>query len=770
MASKTEGLSMDHHRPSDSIPCDAATLPTPSYQPNLPGPNDLSSDDDALTLASLEINQPPHDTLSPSDQLSCTKPSSDAAASHPDTDESSPNVEESQNAASLRRNVWAPLQEGQMRLLGLMSGNSGRIGLRIQIVDIDSAPKYCALSYVCGDQISDCEIEVDGHLFLVRPNLFATLQELKRRNKHSTVEPLFWIDAISINQLDGDEKASQIRELHRIFSNADGVVIALGRLSENAALVFRVLRWAEKLLRLDLMWLPKRYKLPIIPESLDEPLWCSGPESLDNDTQERLRSLATHARAMEGEMSYTQLLAVTVLLRELMMSNDFATGANHLSEDELKQIMEGPLNLVKHIPSPIHAFWRGLNDLLAVKWFKRVWTYQEAQLAKRAVMYADGIAYPLDWYFCRANVLGLVTVIREGRLSDLFAVAIKERRLPLDVFKCLWDQLRTWYQFRHINKPLPLVEGLVYAGSREAREAKDHVYGIMGVLEPGVRARIQIDYALKDGEVFARAVKLCFSSDFLGAVIHLWSPYYDSVQAKSPQIEHLPSWFPELRSSYRLAKQVVHECVTPAVSKKYSTCAEYQDSPGSFHTIRVNVLKLDRVTRCMSSPPPVNVDLFNLPFKSLLADHDATDAILDWNKKLLQTFEVTQYKTLRALLNARGKGCIDFDTAFRHFEGLVLSLGGDQREAEKSAVILATAFSQCDQYLFETASGRVGFSVRRPVVGAVIVLVPGCYCLQMLAPNSTGYIGCATVDGLMGDTLLDPPPDLENEWEMVCLT
>jgi hypothetical protein len=294
MASKTEGLSTDHHRPSDSISGEAATLPTPSYRPNPPEPNDVSPDDDALALASLEINQPPHDTLSPSDQLSCTKPSSDAAASHPDTDESSPNVEESQNAASLRRNVWAPLQEGQMRLLGLMSGNSGRIGLRIQIVDIDSAPKYCALSYVCGDQISDCEIEVDGHLFLVRPNLFATLQELKRRNKHSSVEPLFWIDAISINQLDGNEKASQVRELHRIFSNADFVLIALGRLSDNAALAFRVLKWAEELLRLDLMWLPKRYKLPIIQQSLDEPLWCSGPESLDSDTESPPKSGNPH--------------------------------------------------------------------------------------------------------------------------------------------------------------------------------------------------------------------------------------------------------------------------------------------------------------------------------------------------------------------------------------------------------------------------------------------------------------------------------------------
>jgi hypothetical protein len=441
MASKTEGLSTDHHRPSDSISGEAATLPTPSYQPNLPGPNDLSSDDDALTLASLEINHPHHDTLSPSDQLPCTKPSSDAAVSHLDTDGSSLNFGESQNAASLRRNVWAPLQEGQMRLLGLIRGNSGRIGLRMQPVEIDSAPIYCALSYVCGNQISDCKIEVDGHLFLVTPNLFATLQELKRDFEDSSFQPLFWIDAISINQLDGHEKSSQIRELHRIFSNADGVVIALGRLSENAALAFQVLRWAEKSLSLDLMWTPKRYKVPIIPQSLEEPLWCSGPESLDNDTQDRLRSLATYTRAMEGEISYTQLLAVTVLLRELnLMSGRLSH--QRLPEDELKQIMEGPPNLVKHIPSPSHAFWRGLNDLLAVTWFKRVWTYQEAQLAKRAVMYADGIADPLDWLFCRANVLGLVIAIRQGRLFDLLEER-NERRLPSDIVKSLSGQLQT---------------------------------------------------------------------------------------------------------------------------------------------------------------------------------------------------------------------------------------------------------------------------------------------------------------------------------------
>jgi hypothetical protein len=518
-------------------------------------------------------------------------------------------------------------------------------------------------------------------------------------------------------------------------------------------------------------WSSKPYKVSIIPQSLDEPLWCSGPESLDNDTQERLRSLATHARAMEGEISYTQLLAVTVLLRELIISGHFAQGANRrrLSADELKQIMEGPLNLAKHFPSLSHAFWRGLNELLAVKWFKRVWTYQEAQLAKRAVMYADGIADPLDWLFCRANVLGLVTAIREGRLFDLFPIATKEERLPYDVAQSLWDQLRTWEQFRYIDKPLPLVKGLAFAGAREAREAKDHVYGIMGVLEPGVRARIQIDYTLKDGEVFARAVQLCFRSDFLGAVSQLWSEHYDLALAKSPPSEHLPSWCPDLRTSYRLDKEVDHKIVSRAVWMKYSTCAECQDSQ-SFQTIRVKVLKLDRVTRCMSSPPPVSQDLFKLPFMSMLTDNDTIDAITDWDRELRHTFDVPQNKTLRALLNACRNGGINFDNAFRRFEGLVLSFGRDPREAETFAILLATASSQWDRYLFETASGRVGFSARQPVVGAAIVLVPGCYHLQMLAPNSTGYIGCATVDGLMDDTLLDPPPDLENEWEIVCLT
>jgi hypothetical protein len=431
--------------------------------------------------------------------------------------------------------------------------------------------------------------------------------------------------------------------------------------------------------------------------------------------------------------------------------------------------MEGPLNLAKHFPSLSHAFWRSLNELLAVKWFKRVWTYQEGQLAKHAVMYADGITDPLDWLFCRCNMLGLLKVIRHGNLFDLLAGATKEGRLPSDIGQSLVDQLQTWDQFRYVNEPLPIVKGLAYAGTREAREAKDHVYGIIGVLEPGVRARIQIDYTLKDGEVFARAVQLCFRSDFLGAVSKLWSEYYDLAQAKSPPIEHLPSWCPDLRTSYRLDKIVGHEPVSAAVLKRYSTCAEYQDSQ-SFQTIRVNVLKLDRVTRCMSSPPPVSRDLLKLPFMSLLAEKDKIDAILDWDRELRQTFDVPQNKTLQTLLNARRNGGINFDTAFRHFEGFILLFGTGPREAETFARLLATAFSQWDRYLFETASGRIGFSVRQPVVGVVIVLVPGCHYLQMLAPNSTGYIGCATVDGLMGDTLLDPPSDLENEWEMVCLT
>ena len=87
--------------------------------------------------------------------------------------------------------------------------------------------KYDALSYVWGDKSDPATMVCDGQPFLITKNLHAALVQL-RENKLST--PL-WVDAVCIDQSNLDERASQVRLMRRIYSQAEMVHIWLGEKS-----------------------------------------------------------------------------------------------------------------------------------------------------------------------------------------------------------------------------------------------------------------------------------------------------------------------------------------------------------------------------------------------------------------------------------------------------------------------------------------------------------------------------------------------------------
>jgi hypothetical protein len=89
--------------------------------------------------------------------------------------------------------------------------------------------EFIALSYVWGeeDPVHDIEIEQDdqcGYL-TVRQNLF---DFLVIRRSFSGVSPWFWIDQISINQQDGEEKGHQVNQMAEIYTQATTVEVWLG--------------------------------------------------------------------------------------------------------------------------------------------------------------------------------------------------------------------------------------------------------------------------------------------------------------------------------------------------------------------------------------------------------------------------------------------------------------------------------------------------------------------------------------------------------------
>jgi hypothetical protein len=118
--------------------------------------------------------------------------------------------------------------EHHIRILRLQSSQTfdAPIVCELQLINLDKANEVCyeALSYCWGDSSVPFHITCNGRRLKVRENLYHALLRLRRRSEPTW----FWIDAISIDQSNLDERSSQVKRMATIFSRAERVLIWLG--------------------------------------------------------------------------------------------------------------------------------------------------------------------------------------------------------------------------------------------------------------------------------------------------------------------------------------------------------------------------------------------------------------------------------------------------------------------------------------------------------------------------------------------------------------
>lgn len=98
-----------------------------------------------------------------------------------------------------------------------------------------SSRSYYALSYEWGSQDEPETIKLDGQDFRVGQNLFKFLRQISinRRVDISEGDFYIWIDAISIDQSNLTEKASQVQNMTSIFASTKEVLMWLGEYPKN---------------------------------------------------------------------------------------------------------------------------------------------------------------------------------------------------------------------------------------------------------------------------------------------------------------------------------------------------------------------------------------------------------------------------------------------------------------------------------------------------------------------------------------------------------
>ena len=126
---------------------------------------------------------------------------------------------------------WDPLPESNtwIRILTLEPGE-GQQQLKgsLQSVLLEKGIDYSATSYCVGPTETPHEIRLrkaDEHYSLpITASLFAMLQRFRSR----TDQRRLWIDAISIDQTNGEEKADQIMLMQKVYTYTKRVLIYLG--------------------------------------------------------------------------------------------------------------------------------------------------------------------------------------------------------------------------------------------------------------------------------------------------------------------------------------------------------------------------------------------------------------------------------------------------------------------------------------------------------------------------------------------------------------
>ncbi|MCJ1284487.1 hypothetical protein MMC26_003819 [Xylographa opegraphella] len=126
----------------------------------------------------------------------------------------------------------------EIRLICLYPGTgSAPIVCELNKISLDDRPPYEALSYAWGTNHSGQRILLDGHEICIGSNLWDALRYLRDR-----YDPRWlWVDALSIDQANLQERSHQVQQMGSIYRSATRVLAWLGEASDDSDLALHTM-------------------------------------------------------------------------------------------------------------------------------------------------------------------------------------------------------------------------------------------------------------------------------------------------------------------------------------------------------------------------------------------------------------------------------------------------------------------------------------------------------------------------------------------------
>jgi len=130
--------------------------------------------------------------------------------------------------SDLSRYNYTPLDpiKRQIRPIRLAAEREdGDVHCELDTFDFEDAPTYTALSYTWGPATPHFNVHVAGYIIQIRENLY---HFLKRYQFREVQERYLWIDQLSIDQSNVDERSAQVQFMSKIYKKSKTVIMWLG--------------------------------------------------------------------------------------------------------------------------------------------------------------------------------------------------------------------------------------------------------------------------------------------------------------------------------------------------------------------------------------------------------------------------------------------------------------------------------------------------------------------------------------------------------------
>jgi hypothetical protein len=178
--------------------------------------------------------------------------------------------------------------------------------------------------------------------------------------------------------------------------------------------------------------------------------------------------------------------------------------------------------------------WTAVASLLQRPWFTRVWVIQEALLARTASIHC-GIQSAMIEQLAHFQHMVSKYGVRYSVDARLAAVRSIGTNSPFQLFLGGWEE----YKKSAAGGGLTLQGLLAYTGTAVCKDARDKIYGLLGMCQSFDRQNIKVDYNITARQLFVRVTAHLLQRKWLSSPYSILQPHQEDKNLD------LPSWVPD---------------------------------------------------------------------------------------------------------------------------------------------------------------------------------------------------------------------------------